>query len=450
MVLEITPGGGPQPTNGTQTVEAQVTQPNGDGADGVEVDFEITEGPGDLGVGTPGDTPQTPDMTCVTSGGSKQHPATCTVSYTQPGNVAGTDAIRAWIDTDKLDSTVEADMGEGVNQNAPGSDGCHANSKGPGDTPEPDGTACVERRWKARVATAIDLEPETGTGLLGDATSLQASVFDQFGNPFQGLGTSVTVGFTLLPGSADASGDIGSCDTGTSGGCSLPFTPAVAGVDQICAWLPGATGDCSEPPNAPERDNGADVVLRTWAAPLALGPTVTPPAPDPAPQKPPVAPKPEKRRPASEPPAGGDAPAASPDPGPPAAADRPAPRRFVEAGHATSTRRHPHPAARRPRRAPAHRHARITPPHLARRAPDAAVTRTHRPRHHPSHPAGVLARRLSELSKAAVKTANRFSFPLILAILVVAFLAIQGRIDRRDPKLRLAPVDSKHDLIPFC
>jgi hypothetical protein len=61
----------------------------------------------------------------------------------------------------------------------------------------------------------------------------------------------------------------------------------------------------------------------------------------------------------------------------------------------------------------------------------------------------VLARRLSELSKAAVKTANRFSFPLILAILVVAFLAIQGRIDRRDPKLRLAPVDSKHDLIPF-
>src|SRR5260221_5541944 len=54
MVLEITPGGGPQITGGAQTVEAQVTQPNGDGADGVEVDFEITEGPGDLGVGTAG------------------------------------------------------------------------------------------------------------------------------------------------------------------------------------------------------------------------------------------------------------------------------------------------------------------------------------------------------------------------------------------------------------
>jgi hypothetical protein len=451
MVLEITPGGGPQITGGAQTVEAQVTQPNGDGADGVEVDFEITEGPGDLGVGTAGDTPQMPDMTCITSGGSKQHPATCTVSYTQPGNVAGTDAVRAWIDTDRLDSTVEADMSEGVNQHAPGADGCHANSKGAGDTPEPDGTACVEKRWKARVATAIDLEPETGAGLLGDATSLQASVFDQFGNPFQGPDTSVTVGFTLLPGSAGGSGDIGSCDTGTSGGCSVPFTPATAGVDQICAWLPGAAGDCSEPPDAPERDNGADVVLRTWTAPVVLGPTVTPPAPDPAPQKdPPVAPKPEKRHPTSDPSPGPDQSAASPDPGPPPAAAGPAPRRFVEAGHATSTRRHA-PPARRPRRAPAHRHAhaRSTATHHARRAPDAAVARTHRPRHHPANPPGALTRRLRELSKAAVKTANRFSFPLILAVLVVAFLAVQGRIDRRDPKLRLAPVDSKHDLIPF-
>jgi hypothetical protein len=449
MVLEITPGGGPVITGGSQTVEAQVTQPNGDGADGVEVDFEITEGPGDLGVGTAGDTPQMPDMTCITSGGSKNHPATCTVSYTQPGNVAGTDAVRAWIDTDGLDSTVEADMGEGVNQHAPGSDGCHANSKGPGDTPEPDGTACVEKRWKARVATAIDLEPETGGGLLGDATSLQASVFDQFGDPFQGPGTSVAVGFTLLPGSADGSGDIGSCDTGTSGGCSLPFTPAVAGVDQICAWLPGATGDCSEAPDAPERDNGADVVLRTWTAPpVVLGPTVTPPAPDPQKDRP-VPAKPEKPRPPSEPAASGDQPPASRAPGPPAAADGPAPRRFVEAGHATSARRHPHPAARRPHRAPAHRHARTTPHHHARRPPDAAITRTHPPRHHPSVPAGALTHRLSELSKAAVNTANRFSFPLILAVLVVAFLAIQGRIDRRDPKLRLAPVDSKHDLLPF-
>jgi hypothetical protein len=444
MVLEIAPGGGPQTTGGSQTVEAQVTQPDGDGADGVEVDFEVTEGPGDSGVGTAGDTPEMPDMTCITSGGGKQHPATCTVSYTQPGNVAGSDAVRAWIDADGLDTTVEADMGEGENQHAPGSGGCHAGTKGPGDTPEPDGTDCAEKRWKARVATVVDLEPETGAGLLGDSTALQAAVFDQFGNPYQGAGTSVTVGFTLLPGSAGGSADIGSCDTGTSGGCALAFAPTAAGVDQICAWLPGAAADCSEAPDAPERDNGADVVLRTWAVPpVLLGPTVTPPADPAPPDAPPFVPKAEKPRPASDPQPSGDQPAPSPDRAPPA--DGPAPRRFVEAGHATSARPHPQPA-RRARHVATPRHA---PRHHARRTPGPLVTRTPTPRHRPSHAARGLKRRLSELSKAAVKTANRFSFPLSLALLVIAFLAIQGRIDRRDPKLRLAPVDSKHDLVSF-
>jgi hypothetical protein len=446
MVLEITPGGGPQATGGPQTVEVQVTQANGDGADGVEVDFEVTEGPGDSGVGTAGDTPETPDMTCITSGASKTHAATCTVSYTQPGNVAGSDAVRAWIDADGLDSTVEADIGEGENQHAPGSGGCQAGTKGPGDTPEPDGTDCVEKPWKARVATAIDLEPETGAGLLGDSTSLQAAVFDQFGNPYQGPGTSVTVGMTLLPGSAGGSADIGSCDTGTSGACSLPFTPAAAGVDQICAWLPGAAADCSEALDAPERDNGADVVLRTWAAPpVLLGPTVPTP-PDPAPKvDPPIAPKAEKPRPAGDPAPGGE-PAANPDP--PAAVAGAAPRRFVEAGHAAGAQRRPDPA-RRAHPVAAPRHTRPAPRHHARRTPDPLVTPAHRPGHRRSPAAGGLTRKLSELSKAAVKTANRFSFPLGLAVLVIAFLAIQGRIDRLDPKLRLAPVDSKHDLLSF-
>ena len=50
----------------------------------------------------------------------------------------------------------------------------------------------------------------------------------------------------------------------------------------------------------------------------------------------------------------------------------------------------------------------------------------------------------------AVKTAARFSFPLGLALFVLLFVAVQGRIDRRDPKLRLAPLDSKHDLAAFA
>jgi hypothetical protein len=41
--------------------------------------------------------------------------------------------------------------------------------------------------------------------------------------------------------------------------------------------------------------------------------------------------------------------------------------------------------------------------------------------------------------EAAVAVATEFTFPLTLALAVLGFLAIQGRVDRRDPKLRLAP-----------
>jgi hypothetical protein len=62
---------------------------------------------------------------------------------------------------------------------------------------------------------------------------------------------------------------------------------------------------------------------------------------------------------------------------------------------------------------------------------------------------GRPGRGLAQLSRAAVKTADHYSFPLGLTLLVLGFVAVQGRIDHRDPKLRLAPLDSKHDLLPF-
>jgi hypothetical protein len=62
---------------------------------------------------------------------------------------------------------------------------------------------------------------------------------------------------------------------------------------------------------------------------------------------------------------------------------------------------------------------------------------------------GGLGSTLRKLSGAALKVVGRFSFPLILALLVIAFLALQDQIDRKDPKLRLAPIDTKHDLRSF-
>jgi hypothetical protein len=40
---------------------------------------------------------------------------------------------------------------------------------------------------------------------------------------------------------------------------------------------------------------------------------------------------------------------------------------------------------------------------------------------------------------AVAKNANKSVFPGVLIFIVFAFLSIQGRIDRNDPKLALAP-----------
>jgi hypothetical protein len=40
-------------------------------------------------------------------------------------------------------------------------------------------------------------------------------------------------------------------------------------------------------------------------------------------------------------------------------------------------------------------------------------------------------------------------FPLALALLVAAFLLVQNRVDRKDPKLALAPISSTQGLLGF-
>lgn len=51
--------------------------------------------------------------------------------------------------------------------------------------------------------------------------------------------------------------------------------------------------------------------------------------------------------------------------------------------------------------------------------------------------------------RAAVQAAKALAFPLALALLVVGFLVAQGRIGRKDPKLVLAPVDTREESLTF-
>ncbi|MDQ3981270.1 MAG: hypothetical protein M3271_01160 [Actinomycetota bacterium] len=56
---------------------------------------------------------------------------------------------------------------------------------------------------------------------------------------------------------------------------------------------------------------------------------------------------------------------------------------------------------------------------------------------------------LGELARTAGKAVQEFAFPLTLAIAVLLFLLFQGELDRRDPKLAFAPVDSTKDMVSF-
>jgi len=56
---------------------------------------------------------------------------------------------------------------------------------------------------------------------------------------------------------------------------------------------------------------------------------------------------------------------------------------------------------------------------------------------------------LDRVAEGLADAAKRFAFPLAVAALVAAFLIVQGRIDRRDPKLAAAPVDGRDDIVLF-
>jgi hypothetical protein len=56
---------------------------------------------------------------------------------------------------------------------------------------------------------------------------------------------------------------------------------------------------------------------------------------------------------------------------------------------------------------------------------------------------------ITRIGKIATETIQHAAFPLALTLLVIGFLMMQNRFDRKDPKLALAPVDSEHDLLSF-
>ena len=51
--------------------------------------------------------------------------------------------------------------------------------------------------------------------------------------------------------------------------------------------------------------------------------------------------------------------------------------------------------------------------------------------------------------EAALAVATEFTFPLVLALAVLIFLVVQDQVDRRDPKLRVAPQHAADTFVRF-
>ncbi|HUP68558.1 MAG TPA: Ig-like domain-containing protein [Acidimicrobiales bacterium] len=249
-----------------------------------EVDFEIT-GPNDPN--SDGDTPGSPDRTCIVANPATNN--TCTVTYT--GTVVGTDTIRAWIDVDQNNTTVEADLTEGQNETLQ-----------PGSQTESDTTDVVIKNWFVGLPAnaVLDCTPETATNPptgAGSTETYTCTVVNNQGTPGDTTDDSPISGVRVDaenlngvndPDNSAAAGTVdfdNACTTGATGSCTfnLVASESQIGTADVCFFtdddndavfdpngIPEDGGACDTETQAGDTDPRTDVVTKTWATPAAF------------------------------------------------------------------------------------------------------------------------------------------------------------------------------------
>lgn len=281
--------------NDAQTCTAQDINQAG----GVEIDAEIT-GPGDP---DNGDTPGTPDLTCTITGTGQTQTSCVLGPYTS--NAPGTDTIRAWVDADKNNQTVEADLTEGQNEATAG-----------GAQTEPDRTDVVTKTWFGDIPANATLNcvdesgddtqvnPVTGAEATETYTCTvfqdtnNNNVMDAGEQPVQGVRIDAEIqgvndpddrGFNDPANTTVDRND--ACTTDANGQCTIQIAPTEnqAGTAQICFFTDADNNDAFGGTN--ENNGGqcqaentgnettadrTDVVTKTWAQPGPATITLTP------------------------------------------------------------------------------------------------------------------------------------------------------------------------------
>lgn len=284
--LDLTPETASNPTGQAHTITAtlrlinagppqtcsqtEVTIPAGSGP--VMISFELA------GANDPdgGDTPDSPDNSCLIPEGS----SSCTITYT--GTEAGTDTIRGWIDHDgktpAQGGVTEADRTEGRDEAAQPGTGCFPPGTPP--TPEPDCTDVVTKTW---TASRLDCEPETDSNPSGQPHTITCTATDEEGNRVSG--TEIDAEYTgagdpddadAPPPDADNACTTRSDDPLTpaneAGTCSFSHTSNEAGTTTYRMWIDDDgndtntdEGDTDEAPAEADTDD-TDVTQKTWTA----------------------------------------------------------------------------------------------------------------------------------------------------------------------------------------
>jgi len=274
QTLDVTPETGTGSTGLPATLTATLGVP---AVLSTEVDFELEGGPND----SDGVTPATPDFSCTVA----VTLTSCTTQYTPA--FANVDVIRAWIHHAGADRTTEADAAEGINEILV-----------PGDVAEPDTTdvvaVVVGSGGGGGGTQVLDCDDELPAGAGDDVetaptTGAESATHVTYTCKVTVTGTGVAgvsvdaENLTAAVNDADAGKvappDYG-CVTDAQGNCTfdVPVQPGTLedGTAHICAWIDSDNDDevddataadgggCGEVVDAPENDDGTDVMQVTW------------------------------------------------------------------------------------------------------------------------------------------------------------------------------------------
>lgn len=245
---------------------------SGGGVGTVRISFEI-DGPNDPD--TDGDTPETPDDSCLVLVGQ----SSCQISYS--GTQTGTDEIRGWIDHDGESESnggvTEADKTEGQDETSPGQVGSEL---------EPDDTDVVTKTWD----TTLDCTPETDTNETDTGHTITCSATGG-ATPAENANVDAeATGINDPDNSNSPNTPDFTCTTDNTGSCTFTHGPGGTGTTNSVgttsyrAWIDDdgvdntVEADTTEgrnevtTPGAVAEPDETDVVEKTWLARLDCEP----------------------------------------------------------------------------------------------------------------------------------------------------------------------------------